>query len=273
MNYQVISAINSGIFQYKSTLMSKQNSIILSGTFKNTPAIVKVNTTNIPFREYILLEQQPLKHHSIAKFLAIGTIQSWQVIVMCKYNGDLADVINRVGLISMPAIEYIGRSILEGICYLKKINIIHNDIKPDNIVYDKYGVYLIDFDAISRGERVSRGTMEYASLTAHSHMATTSRDDVESLVYTLFALKAGKILWWKLPRKRIIWHKHHLHRNITQYFIRHLFLPNSQIQMLMQWVKSDNNDLDEAVQLLPPINHNLKPLWMDPHYNSTLEVV
>ncbi|KAG2119118.1 kinase-like domain-containing protein, partial [Suillus discolor] len=96
--------------------------------------------------------------------------------------------------------------------HIHKNKLVHCDIKPGNIILhptDPKRLYLVDFGLtraiaheaqpnLSTDEPLTShaiGTLEYVSLNIHCHIRSASRDDIESLGYTLLSLARGDLPW------------------------------------------------------------------------------
>jgi len=106
-------------------------------------------------------------------------------------------------------IKKVGRLMIRGLEKFHTMGWIHNDLKPENMMKDyKDKYFLIDFGLsmkfmkssekhIDENLRLSGfvGTMKYASTRIHERKFPTRRDDLESLIYVLLALKYGGLPW------------------------------------------------------------------------------
>ena len=103
----------------------------------------------------------------------------------------------------------LGIQILQQLNILHKCEIIHNDIKPDNFVFDKktnkfklidFGLskfYIVNSKHIKYSKKCSRyGTLRYMTVNAHKRYSLSRRDDLISLSYSLIYL-LYKTLPWK----------------------------------------------------------------------------
>ena len=92
-------------------------------------------------------------------------------------------------------IEHISKQILDALDALHRENIIHRDVKPDNIIIDKSGhAWLIDYD-ISRIYRAEirkdtelKGTFGYAPIEQYGMLPTDFKTDIFSFGVTLKAM-------------------------------------------------------------------------------------
>lgn len=102
----------------------------------------------------------------------------------------------------------IGIQILQQINYLHKNNLLHQDIKPDNFIFDKNSnkFKLIDFGLCKRyikddkhikfEKNKSRcGTIRFMSMNCHNKYILSRRDDLISLSYALIYLNLKTLPW------------------------------------------------------------------------------
>lgn len=92
-------------------------------------------------------------------------------------------------------ITSIAKQIVSAMTQLHEVNIIHRDIKPDNIIIDKSGhVWLIDYDIARiwrndiRKDTESMGTFGYAPIEQFGMMPTDFKTDIYSFGVTLSQL-------------------------------------------------------------------------------------
>ena len=147
-------------------------------------------------KSYLIM---PLYYNSSDKFLKINS----------KYFNE-KDVL-------MLAIQ-----ILQQLNNLHKFEIIHNDIKPDNFVFDKntnkfklidFGLskfYIKEKKHIKFSKKCPRyGTYRYMSINAHKRYSLSRRDDLISLSYSLIYLLYRKLPWKGIISKNISKNKIH----------------------------------------------------------------
>lgn len=102
----------------------------------------------------------------------------------------------------------IGIQILQQINYLHKNNLIHQDIKPDNFIFDKESnkFKLIDFGLCKKYKKDNShikfeknksrcGTIRFMSINCHNKYVLSRRDDLISLSYSLIYLNLKTLPW------------------------------------------------------------------------------
>jgi serine/threonine protein kinase len=137
---------------------------------------------------------------------------SWNVLVMKLLKISLEeDRLQAGGRLSLDNVKNIAVQGLGRLKQLHKRGWAYRDIKPDNFMWHKSRLYIIDFGLCkqmyySNGAHIPRrtgktltGTPRYASIRAHEGEEQSRRDDVESFVYMLIYLVNGILPWQKLP--------------------------------------------------------------------------
>lgn len=146
-------------------------------------------------------------------------------------------------------VSMIGVKLLDRLEVLHSENIIHCDLKPENVVVgkeDKTELFLIDFglsktimDA-NETLRINRilGTPSYISIGAHEYIVS-KRNDIESLAYLLIYLIRGD-----LP-----WDVKHIAKNLKDFEVRTI------LNAMYELKKTFNGD--HMQELPPPIGRFL----------------
>eukprot|EP00049_Salpingoeca_infusionum_P001085 m.45039 g.45039 ORF g.45039 m.45039 type:complete len:257 (+) comp10860_c0_seq2:187-957(+) len=104
------------------------------------------------------------------------------IIMEYMNGGSLQDVVQRVGRVDEPALAYICGKIVAGLRYLDKSNVLHRDLKPDNVLVNTQGeVKLCDFG-------ISRKLLTCAK--AQTFVGTTRYMAPERLVGSEYSVKS-----------------------------------------------------------------------------------
>ena len=131
-----------------------------------------------------------MTHWGIVSFISRIEIHGFPVLVLHRYiRGTLTQYI---GLLSVQEISNIFICLCEVCSFLLENDILHRDIKPDNIVLDDTGrPVLIDFGTscfVGMQEEYFIGTVEYAApelMEGHKATFDSEMYSVASVVYTL----------------------------------------------------------------------------------------
>lgn len=127
--------------------------------------------------------------------------------VMEEYDTDLAEFVKTHGVLSLDTACNVAVSILEVLFRAHSRNIIHRDIKPHNVLcsitrnFELKRIAVTDWGLatdVSRGaDSASKfvGTPAYMSVSCTLGDAPHVLDDVESLLYLIQFLVAGRLPW------------------------------------------------------------------------------
>ncbi len=166
------------------------------------PELVVTATADRFLREIKTLSR--LEHPHVAKLLDYGE-RDWLVYLAMAYieGPTLKEHITRVGRATIDDAVRIGRDVLDALAYAHANNVVHRDVKPDNIVLSAEGAMLLDF-GIARAieaagdEKLTRsgftvGTSSYMSPEQVVAVRDLDhRSDIYSLGCVLFEALAGR---------------------------------------------------------------------------------
>lgn len=123
------------------------------------------------------------------------------VLEYCE-NGSLGDMIREKGPIKPPVLYKYCRDIVEALMHCHKMNVAHRDLKPDNILIDRYGrIKLADFgiSAICDPDKQIKsftGSRVYMSPEQLlSGACSPFKSDIFSLGVLFYVMACGKIPW------------------------------------------------------------------------------
>lgn len=146
-----------------------------------------------------------IDHANIVKIIDVFSNDGFFYIIEEYLERELLSDVTDTRKLSHSQVLSIGRQIFRALSVLHEHNIVHRDIKPDNIMMDKGGnVKLIDFD-IARlyGEDKSsdttpKGSKDYAPPEQFGFSQTDRRTDIYSLGVTLNELAVGELPEYKI---------------------------------------------------------------------------
>lgn len=140
----------------------------------------------------------------IPKLLWCGIIELNYYMVMPLYARSLQNM----KIDNIEHLYTIGNEILYIIQHIHNHNIIHRDIKPDNIMFDNLGkITIIDFGLCKiykdgkdhiPFKKINNiiGTINYVSINVHNLHEPCRIDDVESVIYVLLYLFEPSYMDW-----------------------------------------------------------------------------
>jgi len=140
-------------------------------------------------------------------------LQSHDLLILPVYKETLKDLYDRLGKFSLKTVIVIAIELIDILEQIHEQNIVHLDLKPENIMIgtsDKTGKQLciIDYglaqpyyDAQKKKHipftqtSTFTGSYSYASLNSHLGYELSRRDDFESLGYVLIYFLKGSLPW------------------------------------------------------------------------------
>jgi len=149
------------------------------------------------------------KQHGFPQLKWFETNSNYNILVIDYLGLSLTQVVSKLGQLSLDIILKLGTQIIKRLQLLHSKQMIHRDIKPQNIVMgykDKSVVYLIDFTFAKRflvnethiKEGLTNkliGSPNFVSLNVHKRIEPSRRDDIISTIYVLIYLYFGKLEW------------------------------------------------------------------------------
>jgi serine/threonine-protein kinase len=170
------------------------------------PELAVTVTADRFLREVAFLRQ--LEHRSVARVLDSGEAEFFLYYVMPMLEGPtLRQHLDQARRVSVDDTRRIGWDLLEALAYFHGRNIVHRDVKPDNIVLRPDGPVLVDFGiakaiADAGTDRLTRsgftvGTSLYMSPEQVQGAADIDhRCDLYSMGCVLFECLAGRPPFW-----------------------------------------------------------------------------
>jgi serine/threonine protein kinase len=142
-----------------------------------------------------------LQHPRVVRIIDHFSAPTGQYLVMDLVRGiDLGVLLKQRGTPGLPvdqSIEYV-RQTCEALSYVHDQQIVHRDVKPQNLILSENGVVLVDFgiarllDEVEQQGTVGIGTPRFMAPEVFAGGNVSARTDVFSVAATLWTLLAGR---------------------------------------------------------------------------------
>jgi len=142
-----------------------------------------------------------LQHPRVVRIVDHFSAPSGQYLVMDLVRGiDLGALLKQRGQPGLPveqSIEYT-RQTCEALQYVHDQQIVHRDVKPQNLILSENGVVLVDFgiarllDEVEQQGTIGIGTPRFMAPEVFAGGNVSARTDVFSVAATLWTLLAGR---------------------------------------------------------------------------------
>jgi PAS domain-containing serine/threonine kinase len=172
--YDTLRPVGKGAFGFVRLAQRKSDKLMVAVKFLRKSGVlqdcwVKDEDMGVVAQEISLLAR--LNHPNIVMLLEAYENEHYFQLVMEKHGDglDLFEFIEKCPKITEPLVSYMFRQVVAGLSYLHGKNILHRDVKDENIIMDRnFHMKLIDFGSAAYMEpgklfHTFCGTLEYCS--------------------------------------------------------------------------------------------------------------
>ena len=144
-----------------------------------------------------------LEHPNIVRVLATGESDGEPYLVLEYVDGpNLRDRLRSSGPLPIAEVEALGRNLTSALGHAHSRGVLHNDIKPENILLGPDGAKLTDFGAAAGLQTTLTATpADFAATVAYlapevlQGAEPTPRSDIYALGLVLYEATAGRLPW------------------------------------------------------------------------------
>jgi serine/threonine protein kinase len=198
--YLILEEIGTGgMGKVYKALDNEINEIVALKTIR--PEIASDEASVQRFKNEMKIARK-ITHKNVCRIFQFEEIEGIKCISMEFISGeDLNNFVKRAGQLPMQKTLEITKQICEGLKEAHSFGIIHQDLKPHNIMIDKSGhAYITDFgiarfreSTIDQKSGTIVGTPEYISPEQVEGKGVDNRSDIYSLGVILYELTTGRI--------------------------------------------------------------------------------
>ncbi len=165
------------------------------------PELADRSRINERFQEELRLARK-ITHKNVCRMYDLGEAEGIPFITMEYVPGeDLKSMIRMMGPLSAGQAISIARQVCAGLTEAHRLGIVHQDLKPKNIMVDRDGnAKIMDFgiahsvqEKASTGPRIMIGTPEYSSPEQAGGERGDPRSDIYSLGIILYEMVCGRV--------------------------------------------------------------------------------
>jgi len=198
--YQIIEELGKGGMGRVYKVLDKEIGEKVALKLLN-PEIAAESKTIERFRNELKTARQ-ISHKNVCRMYHLSKEEGAPYIIMEYVRGeDLKSMIRMMGRLSPGQAVSIAKQVCEGLSEAHRLEVVHRDLKPQNIMIDRNGdIKIMDF-GIARslqtkgmtGEGVMIGTPEYMSPEQAEGKEADERADIYALGIVLFEMMTGRV--------------------------------------------------------------------------------
>ena len=245
--YQIIEEIGKGgmgrVYKVQDTKIKEKIALKLI-----KPEIAKDKKTIERFSNELRLARK-IRHKNVCQMFDLGEERGTQFITMEYVSGeDLRSSIRRFGQLPIGKSIAIASQICEGLSEAHRLDVVHRDLKSNNIMIDNEGnVRIMDF-GIARslsgkgitGAGMIIGTPEYMSPEQVDGKDTDPRSDIYSLGIILYEMLTGRLPFeGETPLSIAVQHRSDMPKDPREFNAQ---IPDDLCQTILKCLAKDKGD-------------------------------
>ena len=242
--YQVIEEVGRGgmgrVYKVHDTEIKEKIALKLL-----KPEIASEEKTIERFRNELKYARK-IGHRNVCRMYDLRKAEGTFFITMEYVSGeDLKSFIRRSGRLTVAKAVTLGKQICEGLAEAHRLNVVHRDLKPGNIMIDEEGnARIMDF-GIARslqtkgitGEGMIIGTPEYMSPEQAETEDVDHRSDIYSFGIILYEMLTGRVPFkGKTPLGIAMMHKSEKALNPKEF---NPYIPDNLNQLILKCLAKD----------------------------------
>ncbi|KAJ3150276.1 hypothetical protein HDU86_006667 [Geranomyces michiganensis] len=145
-HFELLRCVGKGAFGKVRIVEKKDTNKLYALKYINKLQCIKMRAVPNIFRERAILEE--IDHPFVVNLrFAFQDDENMFMVLDLMNGGDMRYHLDRLGGFPQAVVRFIAMELICALSYLHKKQVVHRDLKPDNVLFDQYGhVSLTDFN-------------------------------------------------------------------------------------------------------------------------------